>query len=159
MISIGIDPGLKGALVALAVTNAGIRCVYQRQADTFGDLNPDLMLEALLVAAELDRDVVAVLERVGAMPKQGLSSTFNFGHGRGVWRGLLAGRGWRVLEPTPAKWAKPILTDLPGEGKERAIARASQIAGLQLIPPGKRVAQDGLADAACLALYGLREGA
>ena len=165
--AIGIDPGKDGGIVALVLDGTGIRCVYQALTHHAAPgLEPDLMREALFRARGAIIDCnpsagvdVAVLERVGAMPKQGLSSTFAFGHGRGVWRGLLAGHGWHVLEPTPAKWSRDILANIPGEGKERAIMRASQVAGVQLIPKGCRVPQDGIADACCLALFGLREGA
>ena len=163
---IGIDPGRDGGIVALVLDNGGIRCVYQALTHHVApNLEPDLMHAALADARhELLKagpgvltSACAVLERVGAMPKQGLSSTFAFGHGRGVWRGLLAGHGWHVLEPRPADWTRALLKNIPGEGKERAIARASQVAGIQLIPAGCRVPQDGIADACCLALFGLRE--
>lgn len=166
--AIGIDPGKDGGIVALVLDNDGIRCVYQaRTKDAAPNLEPDLCYRAVMDARNavieyidegIQYQIVGVLERVGAMPKQGLSSTFNFGHGRGVFRGVLAGHGWHVLEPTPAKWCRDVLANIPGEGKERAIARASQVAGVRLIPPGCRVPQDGIADACCLALFGLREG-
>lgn len=165
--AIGIDPGKDGGIVALVLDGTGIRCVYQALTKHAAPgLEPDLMRRALLdarnavidaVPDDVGYEITGVLERVGAMPKQGLSSTFAFGHGRGVWRGLLAGHGWHVLEPTPAKWSRDILANIPGKGKERAIMRASQVAGVQLIPKGCRVPQDGIADACCLALFGLRE--
>lgn len=159
--AVGIDPGKTGGVVALVMDDAGIRCVYQALTHQAApDLTPWLMHEviaaasAAVLAAQVC-PIVYVLERVGAMPKQGLSSTFNFGHGRGVWRGILAGWG-ECIEPTPQVWARAMLANIPGAGKAKAIARASQITGLTLIPPGCRVPQDGLADACCLALYGLR---
>jgi hypothetical protein len=59
-----------------------------------------------------------------------------------------------VIEPTPQSWQRVILRDIPGEGKARSIARAAQLPGLNLTPGRRRKAHDGLADAACLALYG-----
>lgn len=162
--AIGIDPGKDGGIAVLVLDDGGIRCVYQDLTHRVAPgLEPDLMRAALTAARDAASvagcvSPVAVLERVGAMPKQGLSSTFTFGHGRGVWRGLLAGHGWHVLEPTPAKWSRDVLANIPGDGKDRAINRASQVAGVQLIPPGCRVLQDGIADAVCLALFGLRAG-
>jgi len=163
--AIGIDPGKDGAIVALVVGNDGIRSVYQALTHHVAPkLEPDLMYRSVADAWSAIVDVydepdnysiTAVIERVGAMPKQGLSSTFNFGHGRGVWRGCIAANGWHVLEPRPADWARAILRNIPGKGKDRAIMRASQVRGIELIPPGCRVPQDGIADACCLALYGL----
>jgi crossover junction endodeoxyribonuclease RuvC len=42
-----------------------------------------------------------VLERVHAMPKQGVSSTFKFGQNYGWWRGFLTAwnRPWQDVEP------------------------------------------------------------
>jgi len=163
--AIGIDPGKDGAVVALILRNDGIRSVYQALTHHVAPkLEPDLMYRAVMdarnaiidaAAEEESYAICAVLERVGAMPKQGISSTFIFGHGRGVWRGCIAANGWHVLEPRPADWARAILRNIPGEGKDRAIMRASQVRGIELIPPGCRVPQDGIADACCLALYGL----
>lgn len=161
--AIGIDPGKDGGIAVLVLDDGGIRCVYQALTHRVAPhLEPSLMHDALgdavhELARLMVRDRTVVLERVGAMPKQGLSSTFAFGHGRGVWRGLIAARLLdTVLEPTPAKWSRDVLANIPGDGKERALNRASQVAGVQLIPPGCRVPQDGIADAVCLALFGLR---
>ena len=46
---------------------------------------------ALLLKPYADRsDVLAVLENVHSMPKQGVSSSFCFGEGKGIWEGILA---------------------------------------------------------------------
>lgn len=48
---------------------------------------------------------LAVIESVGAMPKQGLSSTFRFGEGYGLVQGILAGLGvTRTIKATPQVW-------------------------------------------------------
>jgi hypothetical protein len=59
-----------------------------------------------------------------------------------------------VIEPTPQAWQRVVLRDIPGEGKARAVARAAQVAGLDLMPGRRRKPHDGLADATCLAIYG-----
>lgn len=149
---IGIDPGLDGALVV--VRNGRVVAQYCTR-----DLCPDGY-----VAERMDALVsewcglhlvdVAVLERVSARPGEGVSSTFKFGFGYGLWRGILAGRVSTVIEPTPQSWQKVVLRDIPGEGKARSIARAAQVAGLDLTPGRRRKPHDGLADATCLAIYG-----
>jgi len=164
--AIGIDPGKDGGVVALVIGASGIRCVWQALTRQVAPgLEPALMYRAAMDARNAiidhyDEDaaytITAVLERVGAMPKQGLSSTFAFGHGRGVWAGVVAGHGWAVKEPRPADWGRAILRNIPGsDQKAKAVMRASTVAGLDLMPPGCRVPQDGLSDACCLALYGL----
>ena len=153
---LGIDPGLDGALVVLQQTPIGWRCVAQYlTADLCPDgYVPEQMDTAVSTIIMEHRPIVAVLERVSSRPGEGVSSAFKFGVGWGLWRGILAGRIGHVLEPTPAKWTRVVLRDIPGEGKARAISRAAQLPGLDLTPGRRRKAHDGLADAACLALYG-----
>ena len=149
---LGIDPGLDGALVVVRNGRVVAQCCTR-------DLCPDGY-----VAERMDALVsewcglhlvdVAVLERVSARPGEGVSSSFKFGYGVGLWRGILAGRVQTVIEPTPQAWQKVVLRDIPGEGKARAVARAAQVAGLDLTPGRRRKPHDGLADATCLAIYG-----
>jgi crossover junction endodeoxyribonuclease RuvC len=149
---LGIDPGLDGALVVYALG----RIVEQRCTR---DLCPDgyvpEQMDGLVGQWCSDHGVtVAVLERVASRPGQGVASMFKLGYGVGLWRGILAGRVQTVIEPTPQAWQKVVLRDIPGEGKARAVARAAQVAGLDLTPGRRRKPHDGLADATCLAIYG-----
>jgi len=57
-------------------------------------------------AAHLGADVLAVLERVSAMPGQGVSSMFRFGEGYGVVQGVLAALGIPVIAGSPAVWKR-----------------------------------------------------
>lgn len=148
---LGIDPGLDGALVVVRNGRVVAQCCTR-------DLCPDGY-----VAERMDALVsewcglhlvdVAVLERVSSRPGQGVASMFKLGYGVGLWRGILAGRVPTVIEPTPQSWQKVVLRDIPGEGKARSVARASMLAGLDLTPGRRRRPHDGLADAACLAIY------
>jgi crossover junction endodeoxyribonuclease RuvC len=59
----------------------------------------------------------AALEKVGAMPGQGVSSTFKFGHGAGkVLAWLVAGR-FRWDYVTPAKWQGALRCKTGGDKK------------------------------------------
>ena len=100
---LGIDPGLDGALVVLVRDASGVRCVEQYCTR---DLCPDGYVPERMDAAVSEAIVewaptLAVLERVHARPGEGVSSSFRFGVGWGLWRGILAGRISSVLEPTP----------------------------------------------------------
>lgn len=64
---------------------------------------------------------VAIIEKVGALPKQGLASTFRFGMGCGLIRGAILGAGVRLVEVTPAEWKRFYRLD---SDKEKARARA-----------------------------------
>lgn len=80
------------------------------------------------------RPILAVVERVGAMPKQGISSTFKFGVSVGVIYGVLAGAGVPLHSVTPQTWKKHFR--LLGTVKERsralAIQRHPTVEGLNL---------------------------
>ena len=157
---LGIDPGKNGALVVLCEERGVVFCLGQALTADFvvdGEYQPSLMW-ARVRELRLEHKVTrGVLERVSVRPLEGVSSACTSGKGWGLWRMALAGLVDEVIEPTPAKWTKVGLEDQVGEGKARAISRASQIPGLNLTPKGRRRLHDGLADAACLALYGLRQ--
>ena len=90
-----------------------------------------------------------VLERVGAMPGQGVTSVFSFGRSVGVVEGVLAAEHIPVSIVTPQAWQKA--AGVRG-GKDGARQRACELfpnyAGLFA-----RKRDDGRADAACMAWY------
>jgi len=51
---------------------------------------------------------VCFIERVHAMPRQGVSSTFKFGHIYGFLRACIIENRARLREITPAKWQKAL---------------------------------------------------
>ena len=63
----------------------------------------------------------AVIEQVSAMPKQGVSSSFRFGMGCGLLRGVVIACGIPVEQVTPSKWKREMGLDADGE-KSRALA-------------------------------------
>lgn len=77
---------------------------------------------------------VAVVERVGAMPKQGVASTFKFGFACGAIYGVLAALEIPIYYVTPQTWKKHF--SLIGKDKEAgralAIQRHPAVWGLQL---------------------------
>jgi crossover junction endodeoxyribonuclease RuvC len=50
--------------------------------------------------------VVAVIEKVGAMPGQGVSSVFSLGDSYGAARAVLATAGFELVQVHPATWKK-----------------------------------------------------
>ncbi len=149
---VGVDPGKAGALVAL--DEAGRLVAAHAAEDTYcpGEYRPAEM-------ARLLRDLapaLVVLERQHAMPKQGLSSTFSIGRGFGLWEGVVAALEVPVHVVTSSVWQRAVLRAVPGEGKVRAILAAeARVPELVLTPGRRRKPHDGLADACCLALYGM----
>lgn len=97
----GVDPGKSGAIASLDQDGTILKVSRFNQADTEGRI-------ALIIGdhlAELEECIhAATIERVGAMPKQGLSSTFTFGRVYGeAWAGLVLSKA-RVSSVTPSTW-------------------------------------------------------
>jgi crossover junction endodeoxyribonuclease RuvC len=150
---LGIDPGLDGALVVLDGRTLRVLAQTLTRELCADGYVPELMDARVSELCSEHAVTTAVIERVSARPGEGVVSSFRFGVGWGLWRGIIAGRCSRVLEPTPQRWQRIVLRDIPGEGKARSIARAAALPGLELVGGRRRKPHDGLADAACLALY------
>jgi hypothetical protein len=98
---------------------------------------------------------VAILELHAGRPGEGAGSARTIGVGWGLWLGALSALGIHVVMPTSQKWTKAMLDDLAGEGKDRAVALCrARMPWLDLTPGRRRKPHTGIADAACLALYG-----
>lgn len=159
MIAIGIDPGISGAVVALSGPHVcaahvmPILNIGKRKANRILDIAGLVRL----LRPYTDRGHVAVaIEAQQAMPKQGLSSTAKISRMYGQLEGACAGLGLAYTLVRPREW-QGILKGTPGEGKDRAIAYAqARLPGLDLCPGRRRKPHDGLADAACLALWASR---
>lgn len=93
---IGVDPGSSGAIAA----------VFQQGNPTWIKLdNTDADISDWMddLASEY-RIIGAVLERVGSMPGQGVSSSFKFGASAGFCRGLLVAHKISFRLVGPVQW-------------------------------------------------------
>lgn len=94
----------------------------------------------------------AFIEEPGAMPKQGLSSTFRFGYTCGVIQGVLAGHMVAHMPISPAAWKLALgLTSKKDESFELADRVYSSHKKLW-----SKKMWDGRAEAALLAHYGIK---
>jgi crossover junction endodeoxyribonuclease RuvC len=148
---IGIDPGCSGAVVVLAP--AGDLMAHQLMP-TFKVGKSSRVNGAALAAflrGHKHPETHAYLEAVHAMPKQGVTSVFTFGHAAGVVEGLLQGIGIPYTLVPPTTWKKK--AGLIGQDKDAARSRAIQLwpAWRELDAKGKGQA---LADAALIARFG-----
>ena len=98
---VGIDPGRSGAIAVVDATGAALGTILLKETDQ--DVW-EWMLKMLGIGATARPGHFAVLERVGAMPRQGLSSTFKFGTSYGFCRGLLTANQIAYEEATPVSW-------------------------------------------------------
>lgn len=156
---LGIDPGFHGGLAAFSNEDSGEMTTWVTPTTLVGKARKPVFDEVAMARLLTATDgQFAVIERVHAMPRQGVTSMFRFGEGFGLWRGLLVGLGIPYFAVTPQVWKKALFptTGLDHRGqKQAAIDFVHQsYPGVELVPPRCRVAHDGMADAACLAHYG-----
>ena len=149
---VAFDPGISGA--------AAFHTVETGQLLTAEDLPVVAgQVDAVSLANRLNeiKPVAAFIERVGAMPKQGVASTFKFGQANGVLIGILAALHVPMHFITPGTWKKFYGLDA---NKEK-----SRLKALQLFPESAALfakkKDHNKAQASLLAKFGaglLREG-
>lgn len=141
----GIDPGLGGA-VAFYFPSDPSRVSVEDMPLAGGEVSAVLLAELIVNY----QPSLAVIERVSAMPGQGVVSMFNFGRAYGDVRGCLGALAIPIEYVTPQKWKKHY--QLPAD-KEKCRLRA-----LQLFPACadhfKLKKHHGRAEAAMIAKYG-----
>jgi crossover junction endodeoxyribonuclease RuvC len=152
---LGIDPGLRGALAALDAQGQVVDTWVMPVAG--GEVHAAAVADHLRSLRCLDahQDIgMVVIERVGSMPKQGVVSTFKFGTGWGMVRGVCAALGLPVHLVPATIWKPRVLAGLPHDKAGAVRFCTSRWPDTDLIPTGCRVPHDGIADALCLAEYG-----
>lgn len=154
MIYLGADPGMHGGLASLTEhgdisvvpmpLRGGEICTHELGAWLWG------------FVIEHAKDVILAVEKVGAMPKQGVVSTFTFGVGYGKLLGAAGALGIRTELVTPQAWKKVVLAGT-AKDKDAAVAYCQRaFPAARLIPQGCRVPHDGMADALCIAEFARR---
>lgn len=101
---VGIDPGNSGAVAALSPDGVLVDVGDMPVVDGF--VNGALLRELLVDLAGGMVVSLVVIEKVAAMPKQGVSSTFKFGAAYGTAGGVVAGLGWPQRLVVPRVWKK-----------------------------------------------------
>ena len=140
---IGLDPGQAGAAVLLDCDNGDVIDIVRFSKATQMDI-ADTLREW-----REGFDCFAYLEKVHAMPKQGVSSTFKFGVGYGFLQGCLTCCKIPYEFVTPQTWQKS-LSCLSRGDKNVTKSKAQQ-----LFPEQKVI--HATADALLIAEYGRRK--
>ena len=164
MIYIGIDPGLSGAVgiicdnpnMVLQVTVQDTPTVLVEGEKTRRKYLVPAMANILsgFAGTNNPEGVLAILENVHSMPKQGVASSFCFGEGKGMWEGILAAYQIPTELVSPQRWKKAIMAD---QGKEKSAARFKAMALFPSMAEHlKLVKHDGRAEALLMAEYGRR---
>jgi crossover junction endodeoxyribonuclease RuvC len=103
-----------------------------------------------------EHGIVAAVEKVGAMPGQGVTSMFNFGKSAGFIEGVLTALGIPYQLVPPNKWKKEF--SLIGQDKQASIVTCRKLfPELDLKRTERcRTDSDGKAEATLLAEYARR---
>lgn len=142
---------MSGAIAALDTLTGTLRVIdmpVTKDPKGRACIDPYELLQILKPPS--DTRCMAVVEHVHAMPKQGVSSSFNFGEGYGALKMAIAAHYIPVQFITPAIWKKHF-----GLSSDKGLSRG--LASNRFPANAKdfvRIKDDGRAEAALLALYG-----
>ena len=143
---VGIDPGISGALAWLSDEGflLSVMDMPTLQVNGKAKVNPHILASDL----SFRKPKIVVIEDVGAMPGQGVTSTWTFAYSAGILAGVCAGLGIPTVFYRPANWKRQA-----GVPADKGAAR--QMA--QRLWPGSRafdrVKDHGRAEAALLARW------
>ena len=134
MYKVTIDPGKTGAMATL--DENGSVATYKC---------PETMHEVYMLLGTIPQGAMCIIEKVHAMPGQGVVSTWKFSENYTTWRMGMICLAIPFIEVTPQRWMKA-LGNLPKEKSERKNEIKSQ---MQKRYPGIKVT---LANADALAM-------
>jgi crossover junction endodeoxyribonuclease RuvC len=143
---VGIDPGLKGGIVALFPDNSTASIPIPTKK---GRVDPKAIADFFRA---LSAPCLVVIEKIGSRPGNGVVSMFAFGEGYGKILGVLETLDIYYLEKTPRSWKDCVLSNTKKD-KAAAISYCkNNYPNIDLLR-GKKNEHDGIADAACIARY------
>jgi len=152
---IGIDVGLNGAIAMMqGETLTGVVDMPTLTLDRNGKAKRQISIPELIEILDMFKPEEAFIERVFARSGQGVTSVFSFGRSLGAIEGVIAARSIKTTLVLPQTWQKAM--GVSG-GKDGARARAMEVFPWN-VDLFKRVKDDGRADAALIACWGLRHG-
>jgi len=158
---VGIDPGLQGGVVSIDMDG---QIIYKWTMPIIegGKGKKEIDLVALReIFDEIKEAKMVYIEKVGAMPKQGVSSMFKFGKVFGYLEAMLAAFQIPYIMVTPQQWSKEIHFGLSRDlkPKERSLVVLNRMypkVDLRVTERSKKP-HDGLLDALLIAEYGRRK--
>lgn len=162
---VGIDPGMSGGLAAIGddiVMVTSMPVIKGTKGGTKNAIDVRGIKEWFAKlknggGRELRKIKTVVIEKVHAMPKQGVTSSFNFGVNYGIVQGVVGAIGLPLVFVTPQAWKKEILA---GTLKDKSAAIQyvrGKYPDVSLRQTERcRVDHDGMAEAICMAEYAKR---
>jgi crossover junction endodeoxyribonuclease RuvC len=154
-ITLGIDPGLTGAVAALDVDGnfLWVRDTPTAKVTKTKSEYLESAMAQMLGACEDTIDHVWI-ETQQSMPKQGVASTFKTGVGYGIWLGIIAAYGLPHTAVRATEWKKELgIPPKSDKDVSRAYAQRLHPSSADQL---ERKLDHGRADAICIAEYGRR---
>ncbi|MFH1022109.1 MAG: Holliday junction endonuclease [Planctomycetota bacterium] len=148
---IGIDPGLDGGLAAITPEGLELAVMPVVAVGPKREIDERALVEWIF----WHRPGSIFIERVQAMPRQGVVSMFSFGTGWGLVRGICAGLSLPYELVRPQEWQKAMLEGQP-KGSEYLVASRLWPNAEWRATERARNPHGGLVDAALIAEYGRR---
>lgn len=151
MIYLGVDPGAKGGLAAIDENNKILFAVPMSRENLVNFIKKthnDII--------EKNDAVIACVEKVGAMPGQGVTSMFSFGKSAGYIEGVLEAFEIPYQLVPPQTWKK--MFSLLRKDKKESIETCKRLfPGVNLLPTDRcRKESDGIAESLLLSEYARR---
>jgi len=145
MTIVGIDPGKKGAIVAMIPNDI----IMHRMPESAGEL-----VDVLSNYTEAH----IFVEKSQAMKGQGVSSMFNYGVGFGTILGVIAALKITHTLVHPKTWCKVMHSGTTNDtAKARSLEAAQRLfPKVQLVRPGCKKPDEGFVDALLICEYGRR---
>ena len=151
MLYVGVDPGKSGGYAIIAESETGQAVFAYPWDDTFFAMEMCAMME------RKREGIIAAVEKVGAMPGQGVTSMFNFGKSAGYIEGVLTALGIPYQLVMPKRWKQEFT--LNGKDKAASIATCKRLfPDVSLRATDRcRKDSDGMAEALLIAEFARRK--
>jgi crossover junction endodeoxyribonuclease RuvC len=147
MIYIGVDPGKNGGIAKINTDTGFVKTVTFSEESLISELEGYFMFDK--------SPLRCVLEKVNAMPGQGVVSMFNFGQNYGFIQGVL--KAYRIPYElvTPQKWKKEFSCTSDKNTSIEVCKRLFPNVNLKATDRCRKD-HDGMAEALLIAEYGRR---
>jgi crossover junction endodeoxyribonuclease RuvC len=161
-IYVGIDPGLNGAVAAidekgdmLFLQDTPIVSVVRGARRRHEYCEPDMARQLWSIAQSANGDgALVTIENVHAMPQQGVVSSFSFGIGYGIWRGIIAALALPCDRVEPTVWKRTVGLTKPDKRAAVSLARRRfPTAAIGDLVRGRMRYRDGRAEALLIAEF------
>ena len=162
---IGIDPGLTGAIAAIMPDLGEVKILPMPISGKEIDvkhislwINNEVIFRLDWNYDEENFYIIACIEKVHSMPRQGVSSSFKFGFVTGILHGIFRMADIPLYTATPQAWKKEILAGTD-KSKQAAIDYCLRAyPDIKLFRTEKsRVYNHNMAEALCIAEYARRK--